>query len=392
MNTTSIRLKTKYNIVLEKLLANLFFLLFSAQILSPFILGRTFYLEFFIALCNPFFLLWINKKTKKIWILWFLMFFVIVGILLKFVLLLKLFFICITVLFLFYSYEQGMFYLYRYACVSVIFSIIQFAFLFIDPSISLMFGPDNISESIWGAYSTKSWSNFYTIFFIPRVSGLAREAGFFASFLVCVIFIYRQQRLLNDIKKNKILTYFLLIGFVLSFSKMSIILLLVVAVSYMRKLIDRIPLLLIVGLFVVCMIVLWSNLDSILFDIRNSSLVHRFAGYPTLLDLNSIQLLFGEIDLSDISSRYAKLLVDSNFDRAAGFSGFFIENGLIFSLIFFVFLWLLGCSSTGCLLLLLFTINVDVTTNQNFVVLSYFLIFKFFNSHTCLFSSKPINV
>lgn len=57
-------LKLNFGALLEKIWAALFFLFFTAQILSPMINGKTIYMEIVIALLNPSFLYWILKNFK----------------------------------------------------------------------------------------------------------------------------------------------------------------------------------------------------------------------------------------------------------------------------------------------------------------------------------------
>ena len=57
-------LKLNLGLLLEKIWAALFFLFFTAQILSPMINGKTIYMEIVIALLNPYFLYWIVKNFR----------------------------------------------------------------------------------------------------------------------------------------------------------------------------------------------------------------------------------------------------------------------------------------------------------------------------------------
>ena len=51
---------------IESILSHLFYFFFTAQIFSPYIAGRTIYLEVLIALINPYFIQWcIKKKINK---------------------------------------------------------------------------------------------------------------------------------------------------------------------------------------------------------------------------------------------------------------------------------------------------------------------------------------
>ena len=365
--------KTK---LIEKFLANLFFLFFVAQIFSPYISGRTIYLELFIAIFNPYFLHWIKNKKITKQILWFIIGGGILIILLQLILVVKLIAIFISVLFLFYAYDRNMFYLDRYLILSILIAILQFSFLFIDPAITHLLGPTNITKIIWGAYATPSFTNFYTVFWIPRVSGLSREAGFFASFLMVSILFFYLERRRNGLKpKRKIINLFLWIGYILSFSKMSILLVPIMFIEKSRKYINLIPFVLTVVFFVLFFMFFWDYNRN--FMLNSDTFLHRFAGYPSLFDINLKQLFLGIKNVSEIDSIFAQAL-SYKFDNFAGFSGFLLDKGLFVLFVFLAILWITGLPSSGILLLLLFTLNVQLDTNQNFVVMAYFILYKYY--------------
>lgn len=170
---------------IEHLYSNLFFLFFTAQILSPYISGKTIYLEVIIAIFNPYFWKWIYDKNNihkidKNYIL------VILGLILIAILghistAVKILVIFLCVIHLFYLYDKNLWKLNRYLIISILLGIMQFIFTFIDPIMAALIGPTSISTFIWGDSATPTYTNFFTVFYFPRVSGLSREAGFFAS-------------------------------------------------------------------------------------------------------------------------------------------------------------------------------------------------------------------
>jgi hypothetical protein len=363
--------------ILEKLYAHLFFLFFVAQILSPSFGERTLYLEIIFALINPFFLFWVKNKPikQKYFFLYIAIFFIIiignitVGI--------KLLVLTIGVLFLFYAYEKNIFYIKTYLMFSIILAIFQFYFTIFNPQLAQLIGPTNISQVIWGDYATETYTNFYTVFLFPRVSGLSREAGFFASFLVAYItfiFLNNSKLRINSSIFEKI---FLSIGYILSFSKMSLVIIGLFFIIKLRSLINKLPLIITVISFVFVIMLFWENNISYLMELENDTFLHRFGGYPTLLDMDLQQILFGIVNPSEINTKLAKTVQD-RFITFSGFSGFIIHNGIFVLLFLLVGLYLAGVSSAGMLVLLLLTINVQLDTNQNFVVFAYFIVFKFF--------------
>ena len=180
---------------LEVFLSHIFFLFFIAQILSPSIGGTSFYLEVPLALINPYFLSWVLKNVKGFRLMWFLIFVSLLACFLEVLVILKILTLAVTVLFLIYAYKRKVFFLRYYLILSICVAIFQLVLVFVDFELSRLVGSDNISRTIWGNYALRTNTNFYTIFFIPRVSGLSREAGFFASLLnMCIIFYYFEER------------------------------------------------------------------------------------------------------------------------------------------------------------------------------------------------------
>lgn len=263
--------------------------------------------------------------------------------------------------------------------IYIFFAIAQFTFLFINPEWSFNIGSNNIAKLVWGEYATASYSNYYTVFFMPRVSGLAREAGFMASLIIVYIFykyIQKDRKKLNV--KEKILIG---IGYILSFSKMSLIIIVVFIINKLKRFINYIPFLFILLFWMIFMCIFWIYNIDYLRDIVNVTFLARFGSYLILFDTNIIQLLFGVgNNLLEINSYWVDFM-SSIGDVFSGLAYFIIYNGLVGTLIYFISLYLIGVSSTGLLILLLFTINVQLDTNQNFVVLSYFIIFKYYTNN-----------
>lgn len=369
---------------MEHIYSNLFFLFFTAQILSPYILGRTIYLEVIIAILNPYFWKWVYKKNNiyKINIKYI---FVVLGLILIAILghidtSIKILVIFFCVIHLFYLYDKNLWKLNRYLIISILIGIVQFSLTFIDPIMAGMIGPSAISTLIWGDLATPTYTNFFTVFYFPRVSGLSREAGFFASYIMVTIFFLYIER--KKYSKKIHLLYF--IGYVISFSKMSVVIIGAFFVDFLKKIINNIPMGLGVLLFImVASIFVELNKDFILND-DNISFFHRFSGYLSLYNLDVQDILFG-VEVEKIGDYFSKINVVENMGGFAGLSGWIIENGAIVAGIFFIMLYMLGINMTGIYILLLFTLNVSVDSNQNFVVLTYFIIFKYYKVNRLFF-------
>lgn len=365
---------------IEHIYANLFFLFFTAQILSPYIAGRTIYLEVIIAVLNPYFWKWIYSKnifciykinTKYIFTVLGLVLIAILGHINTSIKILVIFF---CVIHLFYLYDKNLWKLNRYLIISILLGIVQFCFTFIDPLFATIIGPNAISIFIWGDLATPAFTNFYTIFYFPRVSGLSREAGFFASYIITVIFLsYLEKNIYN---KKICLLYF--IGYIISFSKMSLAIIGVFLVNSLRRIINYIPFAIGIIIFISFFSIAVDFNKTFILD--NDTFLHRFSGYISLYNLDFMDILFGT-NVEKIGDYPSKLIIAGNFTNFTGFSGWIIENGIIVLCIFFTILYLLGINIVGIYILLLFTINVSVDTNQNFVVLTYFIIFKYYTNN-----------
>ena len=286
----------------------------------------------------------------------------------------KILIIFFCVIHLFYLYDKNLWKLNRYLLISILVGIVQFFLTFIDPIMARLIGPTAISTFIWGSLATSTFTNFYTVFYFPRVSGLSREAGFFASYLIVVIFL----SYLSVKNYNRKIYFLYFIGYIISFSKMSLVILGVFFINFFKKFINYIPIILGIILFVgIVSIIVGLNKDFIL---NNQTFLHRFSGYVSLYNLDVQDILFG-IDFEKVGDYSSKSIMAENLQGFAGFAGWIIENGIIAMCIFFIILYLLGVNMVGIYILLLFTINVSIDSNQNFVVLTYFIIFKYYTNN-----------
>lgn len=368
----------------EIIWAHLFCLFFIAQILSPYILDHTIYLEILIAIFNPYFWKWIGKikiKYEYLIFLLSLLFFCIVGHIDTCI---KLILIMFCVIYLFYLKDKKIWKLNIYIYISILIAIVQFISLFINPEITLLISSSNIANTIWGDYATPTYANYYTIFFIPRVSGLSRESGFLASLMISIIWLTHLEYKFENkgISLRKKILFFL--GYILSFSKMSFVIVFIYIMDKLKKVFKYIPFwILITG--IVFIITYWGlEYKDFLYDKENETFLSRFGAYLGVLDLNWWQFLFGTSEMNSISS-YPIELILSYEQPLAGFGYFIIYNGFIATVIYLISLYLcLKVSTLGFLMLFLFTINVQFDTNQNFVVLTYFIVFKYYTINNSL--------
>lgn len=361
--------------------SNLFFFFFVAQIFSPYIAGVTIYLELIFALLDPYYRKWVisQRFDRRIYFALFL----IPLFFLRPTISIKLLSLAISVSYLFYAYNNGCFYLKRYLCLSIYFAIAQFILFYFVPEASEVLGPTSIATYIWGDYATPTFTNFYEVLgdFI-RVSGLSREAGFFASLILGVIvFCYMEWRMENK-TISKTFICLLIVAFFVSLSKMSLLIVPIFLIIWLRKTINAYPAIVVILVFFVFLISLWYHSDY-LADPEHETFTHRFGAYGIMMDINNpIDLLFGnkELDASNFTGDYANsyIRVIEAFDVFAGMGGYVLTNGIIMTLLLLILLINLNISTTGVLLLLVMTMNVQMDTNQNFVSLAYFIALNFF--------------
>lgn len=374
----------------QKLVAILFFLFFSCPVFSPSIFGLTLYLYYFIpfldfefdkyCIHNIFKQL---KSRKLLFSIVILLFFsIIFG---HIVFAIELLLLIFLVIYLIYIYKKdGFKYLYIFMNINIIIGIVQFVSYYCFPDLLDVLNPTYIANFILGPYATGTYNNLYpSTLSIVRVSGLSREAGFFASLIfvsfLCYNFTYR--------KSKKKCSYYLqnlffIIGFIISFSKVSILVIPAYFVLKYRNAINLIKTSILITLIVISGI-LFSNTLKIerYYDENVSSLyetfAHRFGGYTLLGQIDIKTALIGSEKISDLNS----IILNSNyfikhilkFDTVSGISSLLIQQGFIIAILFYAFLKQSKFKAAEVLFVSIITITVNYTTQTSFVVLAYFL-------------------
>ncbi len=368
--------------VYQNIIAILFFIFFTIPILSPKISGITIYFNFIIPFFDVDYIKYIIRlitdiKARK-------KFIVYIGLLLlllclkRVTLIIEVIAITINIIYLFYAKENKIFkFLYTLIYINIFIAILQFVFLYINPEVSFALGPTNISRLIWGDYATDTFTNFYTIFLFPRVSGWSREAGFFASLLILAFSCYIYDK---DEKKTwwKIGLY--IVGFIISFSKITLILMSLFLIIYLSKYINRIPFISgVLGLIIGGMI--FSNLFLLqkYNDPGFETYTHRFSGYTVMQHLEFNELLFGVEEISQLECReeYPFLEYIERFKEFTGIPNLIIHSGIIISLAYLFMLRFLEVSLTGFVFITIVTLTTSYFTSQSFVILGYFYIFYY---------------
>lgn len=371
----------------EKILAHLFWLLFVCEILSPMVGGRTFYLQYLIVVINPFFWVWFSRLNFK---REHLLLTLIAVVLVPFytVTAVKFLVIGLGVAFMVYCYQRELFFLRFYLAISVLFAAIQFYLVMTNSPLAPLFGPNNLSLLVWGSHATQTFTNFYTIFYFPRVSGLSREAGFFASLVIGSYFAHKVNAGINGfgISRRNAFTHYL--GYFFSFSKISLVVVIAFVAFALRRVVDRIPLAIIGSLFVVALVLFWNHFQAVLLIPGNGTYLGRFGGYTILDQLTFWQLILGVSDIKAISGPTAYYISTLGYQHLYGLGGWIISNGVLGFVLYMIGLYALGIRGSGFLFILMMTATVGIDTNQNFCVLAYYVAFMLPKART-VFSRVP---
>jgi hypothetical protein len=328
-----------------------------------------------MVLINPFFWIWVSRLqlSRRVLLLslvtvFFVPFYTVAAA--------KLIAMMIGVMFLVYCRERRVFFLKFYLFTSILVACLQLFLVMSGQSgLAHMLGPGHLASLVWGSYAAQTFTNFYAIFYIPRVSGLSREAGFFASFIVAAYFAVLLNRSLEKRPLPPRDHGFFAVGYVVSFSKISLALPPAALLFWFRRWVDRIPLIFIGALFLAALTAFWNYFEAILFLKGNGTFLGRLGAYALIDNLNLYQLLFGVDDIAKIHGPLANLIASYGYKELFGLGGWFVANGAISYVLYMLALQLLGIRGAGFLFILLMTATVGIDTNQNFCVLSYYVAF-----------------
>lgn len=266
-----------------------------------------------------------------------------------------------------------------YVCmlISVIWCILQFSlYEFAGTNYSAAIGPKAISIAIWGDYATKTFTNQYEVFLLPRMSGLSREAGFFVSLLI-ISFMIR----LRDFKLKAWEIVLFALGYIFSLSKASVILFLIAAVYPFRRILAKIPVVLTFSLFIVVFVSIanYLNVGIPAFFYENQSIAHRFSASYLVLNMNVPSFLIGCGKEYECFTNYQPIvdyLGGFGFKPNVGLLGVTMEMGVIGLIAIVFFCMYLKLDSYDVVILVLFTATVTFFTVDSFIILTYYYIYS----------------
>lgn len=384
---------------MKKIVPNLFFLFLTAPILSPFVGGITIYLSSIVIFFDLSFILWGLNKFSKDRIIITIVLAALLGLsCLKVALFLKILMLLFSTLYLFYSYEAGCFYLYQYTVINVIVAMLQFTLIFVDPALAYQIGPTNIASVVLGKFAGPTFTNFYAISLIPRVSGLSREGGFFASLLGTALFV-----LINDNRikgrRRKLYLTFIVIGIIISLSKTTFILLIVPFILFFRRYINILQEYGIVVLYTIVLMLFFNHLlltSDFFTDLSNNSMVHRFSGYALTPYADILDFIRG-INIYDLMAKSRKGMdemvlqfKDDGITEFCGLPALYLGYGMQTFILLIVLLRYLNLKGVGMALIIILTTNVNPLTCDGFVVLSWFFAFFISYNYKKQFESQEI--
>ncbi|WP_049208857.1 hypothetical protein [Serratia marcescens] len=263
-----------------------------------------------------------------------------------------------------------------YACmlISAGWCILQFVLYQFGQSYSAMIGPKAISILIWGEYATKTFTNQYEVFFLARMSGLSREAGFFVSLLL-ISFMIR----IRDHKLNKYEYLIFGLSYLFSLSKASFFFVIFCILYPIKKFMAKVPVIFSIILFIVLCIVVaqYLNVGAPSYFYENESIAHRFSAPYLMLDMTVPNFIYGcDVDYTCFNS-YQPIIDFLNgygFKPNVGLAGIVLDLGIVGLIAIVFFLIFLGLDSYDAAILVCFTSTVTFFTVDSFIILTYYYV------------------
>ncbi|MFP1777771.1 hypothetical protein ACLEEB_00760 [Lonsdalea quercina] len=257
---------------------------------------------------------------------------------------------------------------------SALWCVLQFIAFQFGQEYSAMLGPSAISTLLWGAYATETYTNQYVVFFLPRMSGLSREAGFFVSLLLITFIIRARDKKLT---KKEILIFIL--AFMFSLSKVSLVLFIFLFLYLLRHYIRKIPVNITIIAFIFLSVCLanYLNVGSPDYFYDHESFAHRFSPSYLLTDMKLPNLLFGcdrEYQCFNTSQPIIGFFEPKGLKPNIGLSGILVEMGLLGLATLFLASVLLKLDSYDMGILICFTQTVTLFTVDSFIILTYYYI------------------
>jgi capsular exopolysaccharide synthesis family protein len=357
----------------SRIISVLFYMFFTCVILNPQVNGFTIYFYLFIPFLDPKFIRFLTATVRS----WSgpLAVAMAVSLIGSPSVAVRVASLAICIGYLMYTMGRRISYLHHWMAINVAFAFLQFVLYYIDRGLAMQLGPTELAQTIWGPYATRTYSNFFEIFYFARVSGFSREAGFFSSLLVASLIAYL---LTEKIDKRMVAMY--CFGLFISFSKSSMILFIFMALYPLRNKLRLIHPLVVFTAFIVVvgMFAIYLGHNDFF---GSTTFAHRLGGYPFLFDAKLEDILSG-VTAEDVQKHYMYMpslhLVEREIEVGIPFAGLpasVADMGLFSALMLFGVVAFTASDGFVMLLLLLITLTVSITTVTSFVPIAYLILY-----------------
>jgi hypothetical protein len=280
-------------------------------------------------------------------------------------------------------------YLFITLIAHIVFAILQMGMFFLRPDLILYVSPGYLANLVWGEkYATATFANFGFEFLLPRFSGLYRESAFFASYLMGLFIFFVTDK---TFKFRRAAFVLISIGIVLSFSKISAAIIIIIMLNYFKKYINMVPLYIssigyLVIFYLISIFAFEKIFNTYAYDTfgTNISIMHRLLSYYGLQYFDVWNLFFGVGDYS-VMPAAVRDIVDTLYSEIGGLSDAFLfcglagilyKGGIVGLAMFVIYLMYMGVKTAPFLILLFLTFSVTLDTLQSFVILGWYYVLR----------------
>ncbi|SAK66380.1 hypothetical protein AWB81_02680 [Caballeronia arationis] len=356
-----------------RIVSALFYMFFTCVIFNPEVNGFTIYFYLFIPFLDPGFSRFLASTVRR----WSVP--LLVAVLLSLTgspsVAVRVISLAICIGYILYTMDRRINYLHHWMAINVAFALVQFTLYYVDKGLAWQLGPTQLAKTIWGPYATKTFTNFFEIFYFARVSGFSREAGFFSSLLLSSLVLY-----LFTEKVNKKMVFIYFFGLFIGFSKSSMLLFIFAALYPFRHKLRAVhPLVILVAFIGSVSLMAIYLADHGFFG--SETFAHRFGGYPFMYDARLEHLIFG-ITPADVLAHYKYLpyirMVEPEALAGVPFAGLpasVADMGLFSALLLFGVVAFTASDGFVMALLLLITSTVSITSVTSFVPIAYVVLY-----------------
>lgn len=372
--------------LISNVISFLFYFFFINIIFNPYIGNRTIYLYALLPVFDIRFILYIIRSIRKNYkeaviytgiIFW--LYFVNLEIGLKASILIW------CLLFMNYSFKFSLSYLLIFIIINIALALVQAVSFFYFPKLFIILQPSSISKFMWGDLATLTGGPVTrNLGFNLAVSGLSREPGFFSSLIMSVFLLYTGIKE-NILKHRGIVLIILIMGILLSISKSTIALALLLFLYPIKNRIEKIrPAYIFIGflLLVLSAVLCLSHIG--MYNNMSSSWIIRTSGYRYIFDADWLALLKG-IPASKIYSapslpEYLRIIETEGRsirpnDFFHGLGGFIVHEGIISFLLLIYLFERKKVDGFKTLAFLLLTSTMYLTATTSYIILAWYLCF-----------------